>query len=159
MTLPRSVAVGLVLGFVPFVGGIDPKSATPPVAAVKNHSVTLHGDTRVDPYFWLAEKKNPDVISYLEAENAYTAAVMKPLEARQDSLYQEMLGRIKQTDLTVPTRDRGWWYYTRTVEGQQYPIHCRRKGAPDAAEEVYLNANELAKPHKFFSVGATNVND
>src|SRR5262245_39092144 len=131
MTLPPYLAVGLVVSFSAVTFGIDPKSATPPVAAVKNHSVTLHGDTRVDPYFWLAEKKNPDVISYLEAENAYTAAVMKPLEARQDSLYKEMLGRIKQTDLTVPVRNRGYFYYTRTVEGQQYPIHCRKKGSLD----------------------------
>jgi oligopeptidase B len=159
MTLPRCLAIALFLFIVPFTPGIDPKAATPPVAAVKNHSVTLHGDTRVDPYFWLAEKKNPEVIAYLEAENAYTAAVMKPLEARQESLYKEMLARIKQTDLTVPVRDRGYWYYTRTVEGQQYTIHCRRKGSPDGPEDVYLDANELAKPHKFFSVGSTHVSD
>lgn len=158
MTLPRYLAVGLYLASAPAFG-IDPKAAPQPVAATKPHSVTLHGDTRVDPYFWLAEKKNPEVIAYLEAENAYMTAVMKPLEAKQEQLYKEMLARIKQTDLTVPTRDRGYWYYTRTVEGQQYPIHCRRKGTMDAAEEVYLDANELAKPHKFFSVGQTQVSD
>ena len=87
--------------------GIDPKDATPPAAKKVPHETKIHTDTRTDDYFWLRDKKNPEVIKYLEAENAYTAAVMKPTEPMQEKLYKEMLGRIKQTDLSVPTRDRG----------------------------------------------------
>jgi oligopeptidase B len=155
----RSVAVGLVLSVVPIVYGIDPKAATPPVAAVKPHPISLHGDTRVDDYFWLAEKKNPDVVAYLEAENAYTAAVMKPLDARTDALYKEMRARIKQTDDDVPYKDRGFWYYTRTVEGKQYKIYCRKKGTLEAPEEVMLDGNELAKGHKYFDLDGFRVSD
>jgi oligopeptidase B len=136
---------------------IDPKDATPPVAKKVPHETKIHGDTRVDDYFWLRDKKNPEVIKYLEAENAYTVAVMKPSEPFQEKLYAEMLGRIKQTDLSVPTRDRGYYYYSRTVEGKQYPIQCRKKGSLDADEEVMLDGNELARGEKFFSLGATEV--
>jgi oligopeptidase B len=137
--------------------GIDPKDATPPVAKKVAHETKIHGDTRADDYFWLRDKKDPEVIKYLEAENAYTAAVMKPTEPLQEKLYKEMLGRIKQTDLSVPTRDRGYFYYSRTVEGKQYPILCRKKGSLDADEEVMLDGNELARGEKFFSIGATEV--
>ena len=116
--------------------GIDPKAATPPVATKVPHKTELHGDTRTDDYFWMRDKKDPEVIKYLEAENAYTAAVTKPLEPLRETLYEEFLGRIKQTDLSVPYKDRGYWYYTRTEEGKQYPLHCRKKGSTDAAEEV-----------------------
>src|SRR4029079_14706608 len=101
----------------------------------------------------------PDVIKYLEAENAYTAAVLKPTEPLQAMLYKEFLSRIKQTDQDVPVKDRGYWYYTRTIEGQQYPIHCRKKGSLDAAEQVMLDGNAMAKGEKFFSVGRTRVSD
>jgi oligopeptidase B len=137
--------------------GIDPKDATPPVAKTVPHETKIHGDTRVDDYFWLRDKKNPEVIKYLEAENAYTAAVMKPTEPFREKLYTEMLGRIKQTDLSVPARDRGYFYYSRTVEGKQYPILCRKKGSLGADEEVMLDGNELARGEKFFSIGATEV--
>ncbi len=136
---------------------IDPKDATPPVAKKVPHETTIHNDKRADDYFWLKDKKNPEVIKYLEAENAYTATVMKPTTALQEKLYKEMVGRIKQTDLSVPTRDRGYFYYSRTVEGKQYPIVCRKKGSLDAAEEVMLDGNELAKGEKFFSIGSTEV--
>lgn len=134
-------------------------AADPPVAKKQPVVTKLHGDTRTDNYDWLKDKKDPEVIKYLDAENAYTATVMKPLEPLREKLYKEMLGRIQQTDLSVPTRDRGYWYYSRTVEGQQYPIFCRKKGTLDTAEEVLLDGNEMAKGEKFFSVGPRAVSD
>ncbi len=133
--------------------------AAPPAAKKVPKSMTTNGDTRVDNYFWLREKSNPEVISYLEAENAYTAAYMKPTEAFQEKLYQEMLGRIKQTDTNVPYRLGDYFYYTRTEQGKQYPIFCRKRGSLDAKEEITLDVNELAKGQKFMSVGAYRVSD
>src|SRR6185369_8800545 len=131
--------------------------ATPPVAAKKPKVLTKFGDRRVDPYFWLRDKANPEVIAYLEAENRYTDAVMKPLEGFRDSLYREMLARIKETDESVPYLRHGYWYYQREVEGLQYPIYCRRRGSMDAPEEVMLDVNELAKGRKFTAVGTWEV--
>jgi oligopeptidase B len=131
----------------------------PPAAKKEPHKLELHGDARTDDFFWLKDKKNPDVIKYLEAENAYTVAVTKKTEPLRDALYKEMLGRIKQTDKAVPARDRGFWYYSRTVEGKQYPIFCRKKESLEADEEVILDANDLAKDEKFLSVGAREVSD
>lgn len=159
MNLHRFVLV-LALVLIPAMAlGIDPKAATPPVAKKQPHKTVLHGDTLIDNYFWMKEKSNPEVIKHLEAENAYAAAVMKPTEALQDTLYKEYLTRIKQTDLSVPYRKGDYWYYTRTVEGQQYPIYCRKKGTLDAAEEIMLDANELAQGEKFFSVTGLEVSD
>src|SRR5262249_37166862 len=112
---------------------------TPPVAPKKPHVRELHGDRFEDDYFWLREKSNPEVTQYLEAETAYTAGVTKPFAALQDTLYKEMLGRIKQTDLSVPGRDGAYFYYSRTEEGKQYQIFCRKKGSLDAPEEIYLD--------------------
>jgi len=137
----------------------DAVPASPPVAKKIPKVDVLHGDRRVDDYFWLREKSNPDVISYLEAENAYTASVMKPTVAFQESLYKEMLARIKQTDLGVPVRDHGFLYYSRTVEGKQYPIHCRKTLAPDAPEQILLDVNELAVGQKFMALGAYTVSN
>ena len=106
---------------------------------------TLHGDTLEDDYFWMRERDNPKVRAFLEAENAYTDAFMKPTEPLQKTLYDEMLGRIKETDLSVPYRDGGWFYYSRTEKGKQYPIYCRKKGSLEAPEEVYLDVNALAE--------------
>ena len=148
---------------IPCVGAFvqaDPKrldlaAGTPPVAKQKPFTRTIQGDTLSDPYFWLREKGTPDVTAYLEAENAYTAAVTKPLEAVQEKLYAEILGHIKQTDLSVPVRRGAYWYYNRDEQGKQYKIFCRKKEILDAPEEVILDANELAKGQKFFSVGAS----
>ena len=131
----------------------------PPVAPVQPREFTLHGEKLVDPYYYLREKTNPEVLRYLEKENAYTEAMMKSTEALQEKLYQEILGRIKQTDLSVPSFSNGYWYYSRTVEGQQYPLYCRKKGTLEAAEEIMLDVNELAKPYKFFSVAHQSVSD
>jgi oligopeptidase B len=153
-------ALALLLVALPAaVLAVDPKAATPPVAKKDPHKTQLHGDTRTDDYFWMRDKTNPDVVKYLEAENAYTAAMMKPTESLQETLYKEFLARIKQTDLSVPYKNRGYWYYTRTEEGKQYPIFCRKKGTLDAAEEVLLDGNALAKGEKFFSLGGLEVSD
>ena len=120
---------------------------------------TLHGETLQDDYFWLREKDNPKVRAFLEAENAHTDAFMKPTEAFQKALYDEMLGRIKETDLSVPYRDGGWFYYSRTQKGEQYPIYCRKKGSLEGQEEVYLDVNALAKGEKFMSVAVRDVSD
>jgi oligopeptidase B len=131
----------------------------PPVAKKSPRVDRLHGDRRVDNYYWLREKTNPEVMAYLEAENAYSAAVMKPTEAFQEALYKEMLGRIKQTDMGVPVRDHGYFYYSRTEEGKQYPIYCRKKGSLDAPEEFTLDLNQLAQGQKFLGLGVYAVSD
>ncbi|HSR90710.1 MAG TPA: S9 family peptidase [Gemmatimonadales bacterium] len=129
----------------------------PPVARQIPKVDTLHGEVRVDDYFWLREKTNPEVTAYLEAENAYTTQKMKHTEALQDKLYQEMLGRIKETDLSVPMFDTGWWYYSRTEQGKNYPIFCRKRGSLSAPEEVYLDQNALAEGKKFHALGGVDV--
>ena len=102
----------------------------PPVARKIPHETRIHGYTLKDDYFWLREKKNPEVIKYLETENAYTEEVMKPTKEFQEALYKEILGHIKQTDLSVPSRIGEYYYYSRTQEGKQYPYQCRKKGSP-----------------------------
>ena len=139
--------------------GIPGQTPQPPVAPVIEHRETRHGTTVVDNYFWLREKSNPEVIKYLEAENAYTEAMTKDLKPFESALYHEMLGHIKQTDLSVPVRRGDYFYYSRTEEGKQYPIQCRKKGSLDAKEEVLLDLNELGKGKKFVGLGAFVVSD
>jgi oligopeptidase B len=107
----------------------------------------------VDPYYWLREKDNPEVRAYLEAENAYADAVMAPTLPLQETLYREIVGRVQETDTSAPTLYKGWWSYTRTVEGLDYEIYCRRRGTMEAPEEVMLDGNELAKGHEYFDLG------
>jgi oligopeptidase B len=135
------------------------RGQTPPTAPRVDHREVRHGATISDDYFWLREKSNPAVTKYLEAENAYTAAMTKSLQPFSEALYAEMLGRIKQTDVSVPTPNHGYLYYSRTVEGQQYPIQCRRKGTMEAPEEVLLDLNELGKDKKFVGLGGFQVSD
>jgi oligopeptidase B len=129
----------------------------PPQAKQIPHVHSLHGDDRPDPYFWLRDRQNPDVIAHLEAENAYTEAVMQHTEAFQTALYQEMLGRIQETDLSVPYRKGEFYYYTRTEEGKAYSIFCRKRGSLDAPEELLLDQNELAAGHEYFALGVLKV--
>ncbi|MBW4554810.1 MAG: S9 family peptidase [Trichormus sp. ATA11-4-KO1] len=129
------------------------KIVTPPIAEQQPQLLELHGDRRIDKYFWMRDLENPQVIAYLEAENAYTAAMMQHTETLQTHLYNEMLARIKETDLSVPYRKDEYYYYSRTEEGKAYPIHCRKKGSLDAPEEVLLDENELADGHDFFELG------
>jgi len=131
----------------------------PPTTEKKPKVTEINGDRLVDNYFWLREKTNPAVIAHLEAENAYAAAVMKPTEALQEKLYKEILSHIKQTDVTVPYRWGDYFYYTRTIEGQQYPLFCRKLKSLEAPEQVLLDLNEMAKGQKFMSVGAFAPSD
>jgi oligopeptidase B len=131
----------------------------PPVAKKVPKTTEINGHTMVDNYFWLRDKKNPEVKAYLEAENAYTDALMKPTEALQKKLYDEMLSRIKETDVEVPYKEGEYFYYSRTEAGKQYQIHCRKKGTMDAPEEVLLDVNELAKGQKFMSLGGYDLSD
>ena len=129
----------------------------PPVARVVPKTDTLHGDVRVDHYFWLRERTNPEVIAYLEAENRYTDTAMAATRALQETLYQEILGRLKQTDLSVPERRGPYVYYTRTEEGKQYPIFARRRGSMDAPEEVIFDQNQMAEGKRYYTLGAFSI--
>jgi oligopeptidase B len=137
----------------------DARAPQPPVARREPVEHILHGDRRVDPYAWLRGKDDPEVIAYLNAENAYTDGVLRDTEPFQEKLYQEMLGRILQTDLSVPYRLRGYLYFTRTEEGKQYAVHCRRRDSENAPEELLVDLNALAQGHPFLSLGAFAVSD
>jgi oligopeptidase B len=128
-------------------------SAGPPIAKIVPKEFTLHGDKRVDNYHWLRDRTNPDVIAYLEAENEYTEQVMAPLKPLQETLYNEILRRIQETDLSVPVKRDDYFYYTRTEEGKAYAIYCRKHGSLEASEEILLDANALAAGEKYFRLG------
>jgi oligopeptidase B len=141
--------------------------AEPPTAKQVPHERIYHGDTVIDEYAWLADKDDPDTIAYLTAENAYTDAATAGLDRLQDQIYAEIKARTQESDLSVPVRKGGWWQYSRTVEGQQYGLHCRRAvrpgevippmaadGQPLDGEEVLLDGNKLAAGHGFFALGA-----
>lgn len=128
-----------------------------PVAEKHPHIHSLHGDERLDNYFWLRDRHNPAVIAYLETENAHTAAIMQETEQLQATLYDEMLSRIQETDLSVPYRKDDYYYYTRTETRQAYPIYCRKQGNLEAPEEVLLDQNLLAQGHDYFSLGVLQV--
>lgn len=119
----------------------------------------IHGDVRIDDYYWFREKNNPEVTGYLEAENAYTKAIMQPTEALQETLYQEMKGRIQETDLSVPYQLGDYLYYDRTEEGKQYPIKCRKRGTLEAEEQVVLDLNVLAEGQSYLGLNVYDVSD
>ncbi len=132
----------------------------PPVAARKATSLVTHGDERVDPWYWLREKSDPEVLAHLEAENRYTAGVMAGSEDLQESLYAEMVARVQETDISVPTRKGGWWYYQRTAAGAQYATHCRQtdeNGRAAGPEQILFDENIEAVGSDFFSLGAFDV--
>lgn len=129
----------------------------PPVAVAIAKTDTLHGDIRVDNYFYMRDRTHPQVIPYLEAENAYTDALTEHTKQLQEDIYQEILGRIKQTDLTVPVWRAPYWYYTRTEEGKQYPIFARKKTTLTAREEIIYDQNKEAGSSKFFTLGGFEV--
>ena len=128
-----------------------------PRAAKIPKELTIHGDSRVDNYYWLRERENPEVIAYLEAENAYREEVMKGSEKFQDLLYREITGRIKQTDESVPYRENGYYYYVRYEEEKEYPIYCRKKDAPEADEEIIANVNEMAEAYTYYDLGGISI--
>ncbi|HXM36091.1 MAG TPA: hypothetical protein VN920_12945, partial [Pyrinomonadaceae bacterium] len=131
----------------------------PPMAEKKPKITKIHGDTLVDNYFWLREKSNPAVMEHLKAEDSYAVTMMKPTEPLREKLYKEMLSHIKQTDDSVPYRQGNYFYYSRTFEGKQYPMFCRKKGSLAGQEEIILDQNELAKGQKFMSIGTLSPSD
>ncbi len=140
----------------------DRANPTPPVARKDRRETTLHGVTLTDDYAWLREKEDPEVTGYLAAENTYAEALTADLGPLRDELYGEMLSHIKQTDESAPYREGDWWYYIRTEEGKQYSIFCRKRGseiAPEGAEEIILDGNQLAEGQAFFAIGATDISD
>lgn len=140
----------------------------PPVAAVEPHETAIHDTVLVDNYFWMRlsdeqkEAEQPDaqtqrVLDYLNAENAYTDTVLAATRSFQDTLFNEIVGRIKQDDSSVPVKDNGYWYYTRYEQGKEYPIYCRRAGTMEAPEEIMLDVNAMAEGYSYYAVGGTSV--
>ncbi|ERI64350.1 putative protease 2 [Capnocytophaga sp. oral taxon 863 str. F0517] len=129
----------------------------PPKAPKKEKVLEIHNDKRIDPYFWLNERDTPEVLSYLEAENAYFTEQMKHTEAFQKTLLEEMRSRIKEDDESVPYRYNGYWYYSRFQQGKEYPIYLRREDVPNAVEEVLFDVNEMAEGHKFYQFAEFSV--
>ena len=132
---------------------------TPPKATVRPHEMTMHGHTRIDNYYWLNERENPDVLAYLEAENQYVDACLKHTEPLQEQLFKEITGRIKQDDNSVPVKIRDYYHYTRFEEGKEYPIICRKKHSLEAPEEILLDGNQLAEGHAFFQIGEISLSE
>src|SRR5262249_544788 len=140
-------------------GPAPPRAPSPPTARRVTKIDIVHGEQRVDDYFWLRRKDDPEVHAYLVAENAYADSVMRPVSPLVDSLYEEMLARIKEDDETVPYRRGGHFYYSRTGTGKEYPIMCRGGGRLDGPEDVVLDLNALAAGHPFFALGMSTVSD
>ncbi len=152
MFLSRSVVASSILVPTLILAGPNP-----PQAPQIPHEIRELDHTRNDPFFWLREKSNPEVLKYLEAENRYTEGALKHIEKLQERLYTEMRGRIKESDASVPEKIDGYYYYSRTETGKPYAVHCRKKGSPNAKEEVLLDENELAKGQKYFRIGTLSV--
>ena len=147
----------IFLGLIMITGCKNTENIQPPDAQKKPKELTIHGDTRIDNYYWLNDRDNPEVIEYLKAENKYTESVLKPTEDFQDKLFNEMKSRIKETDQSVPYFFNGYYYYTRYEKGKEYPFYCRKKGTLDAEEEVMLNVNKMAEGYDFYRVTGINV--
>ncbi len=135
------------------------KSMNPPVAERRPHDVVSPFGTRTDPYYWLRddERKNPEILAYIGAENDFTNEVLAPAKNLEEQLFSELRARIKEDDSSVPVYEEGYWYFVRYEIGKQYPIYARKKGALDAPEEILLDGNELAKGHEFYKIGAYDV--
>ena len=135
---------------------VAPAAPTPPIAKTVPYTVTSPNGDRVDPYYWLRDdtRSKPEVIAYLSAENDYTAAMLAHAQPAREALFKEMVGRIQQDDSSVPYRKNGWWLYTRFEQGNEYPIHARKRGSLDAPEEVLLDANVLGAGKGFYQIGS-----
>ncbi len=133
------------------------ETMTAPVCKIEPHTLTMHGDERIDNYYWLNDRENPEVKTYLEAENDYTSAQMKATESLQKNLYSEIKGRIKEQDESVPIFRNGYYYKTKTIEGGEYPIYVRSKDADFSQEEILLDGNELAKGYEYFDIGGYEI--
>ncbi|RZJ72838.1 S9 family peptidase [Flavobacterium sp.] len=134
-----------------------PEQPIAPVAAVRPHSLEKHGDVRIDNYYWLNDRENPEVIEYLNQENAYYHEMTKGEEPFREALFEEMKARIKEDDESVPYFYNGYWYITRFETGKNYPVYSRKKGSLDAPEEILFDCNEMAKGHSFFQLGAVSI--
>jgi oligopeptidase B len=143
------------------LASLNIQAADPPVAPKHSTRLGKHGETRVDDYHWLRNKQDSAVIDYLQAENTYAEAIIKPLKPLEDTLYREMLGRIQETDLSVPYRLRSWLYYSRTEAGKQYPILCRKSATDEerAPEHVLLDMNQLAEDKSFMAIGTIALSE
>ncbi|HEX8749395.1 MAG TPA: S9 family peptidase [Pyrinomonadaceae bacterium] len=159
LLIRRLLAFSIIFSFSLAMAQTNQNTLAPPVARKIPKEDTTNGDKRVDNYFWLREKTNPEVIKYLEAENAYADAFMRPTEGLRQTLYEEMVGHLKETDVNVPYREGNYFYYSRTEKGKQYPIYARKRETLSAPEEVVLDLNELARGHKYLGLGAYNVSD
>jgi oligopeptidase B len=148
-------AIGVLL--LGLLGCQSEEKVKPPVAKMVPRQLEKHGHVRTDNYFWLRERDNPEVVEYLKAENEYTEAMMAPTKGLQEKLFNEFKTRIKQTDMSVPFRKDGYYYYTRTEDGKDYPIYCRKKGSLDAPERTTLDVNQVATGHKYCSVWPPDV--
>lgn len=162
--IPKILCFVACMSFTMVVAAADPlaspsNSPTPPVAKKVHTENHVNGGDLVDDYRWLREKSNPEVVQYLEAENAYTDAFLKPTEGLQKKLYDEMVSHIKETDVNVPWQLGGYFYYSRWEAGKQYPIAARKKGSLTAPEQVILDVNELAKGEQFMALGESEVSD
>jgi oligopeptidase B len=154
------ISISVIIAILALVGIQSCKTTTSmeaPVAEKKPKELTIHGDTRIDNYYWLRERDNPEVIAYLEAENAYRESVMKGTEQFQKDLYEEIVGRIKQDDESVPYKENGYFYYTRYEEDKEYPIFCRKKETMEADEEIMANVNEMAEGYNYYQVAGLSV--
>lgn len=155
----KTLILCLFILFIMAKKNITAQNTIPPKAKKVEKYLEKHGHKRLDEYYWLNQREDKEVIKYLEEENKYTSEQMKSTEALQNTLYEEMKGRIKETDLSVPTFENGYWYYSRYEEKKEYPIYCRKKGKLEAKEEIYLNVNELAEGKPFASVFPIEVSD
>jgi oligopeptidase B len=156
MRTARALILGVLAGIALFSCKTSGNMEAPD-AVKKPYEMTLHGHTRTDNYYWLRERENPEVIAYLEAENAYRETMMKGSEKLQESLFKEIIGRIKQTDESVPYKDNGYYYYVRYEEGKEYPVFCRKKGTLEAEEEVIADVNIMAEGFSYYQVGEISV--
>ncbi len=129
----------------------------PPVAKKIPTELTIHGDTRIDNYYWMNERENPEVIAYLEAENAYKDSVMKHTEPLQEKLFEEIKSKIKQEDESVPYKENGYYYYTRTVPEKEYYLVCRKKDNLEAKEEIIMDVNQMAEGYEYFAIGGSEI--
>ena len=148
----------LILVAILFITGCTTKvEVKPPVTKKIPKELTIHGDTRIDNYYWMNERENPEVIAHLEAENAYTDAVMKHTEPLQERLFEEIKSKIKQEDESVPYKENGYFYYTRTVPEKEYYLVCRKKDNLEAPEEIILDVNQMAEGYEFFAIGGSEI--
>jgi len=148
------ILIGILIGLI---FSCEKEELNPPVAEIIPRTDTLHGEIRVDDYYWLRERDNPEVLNYLEAENQYTEAMMRHTRGLQKKLFKEMKKRIKETDVSVPYKIRDYRYYHRNEEGLQYPIYCRKKMNTDSSEETILDQNKLAEGHFYCKIGIFKI--